>query len=70
MIIILSCVLTSSILSNAVLAFFVFRPVKSKKPAYTYDAQALLRDLMSGPALLKVEYVDRGEVLLRSPRHT
>lgn len=70
MIIALICVLAASLLANTALAFLALRrPADSKKPSYTYDAQAMLRDLMSGPLLLKVEYVDRSEVLLRSPRH-
>ncbi len=53
---------------NAILLFFVLK--KSKKVINeTYDVQCLLRDLASGPALMKIEYLDRADVLLRSPRH-
>lgn len=50
---------------------FLFMSTKKPKKSIqqTYDVQALLRDLASGPALLKVEYLDRADVLLRSPRH-
>lgn len=54
---------------NAFLIIY-FTKVKPKpKQEFTYDAQAILRDLATGPALIKVEYVDRSEVLLRSPRN-
>lgn len=58
----LSCAL------NFVFAYFL-RIKPKKNVQQTYDVQALLRDLASGPALIKVEYLDRSDVLLRSPRH-
>lgn len=58
-----------SIALNCVFAFFLTRKSKRSPPQETYDVQALLRDLASGPALVKIEYMDRADVLLRSPRH-
>lgn len=53
---------------NLILLLLVLK--KSKRTyQQTYDVQALLRDMASGPALLKIEYLDRADVLLRSPRH-
>ena len=57
-----------SLLGNLSLYIYITKIVK-KKPEATYDVRALLADLATGPALLKIEYVDRGDVLLRSPRH-
>lgn len=60
--------LTLSIFANLALGYLALK--KSKRVIQeTYDVQALLRDLASGPALLKIEYLDRADVLLRSPRH-
>lgn len=60
-----------SIASNIALVIFIIlnRRLKKTKGEVSYDARALLRDLASGPALIKVEYVDRADILLRSPRH-
>lgn len=64
----LSSLLGVSLALNLTLLIFLLK--KSKRTyQQTYDVQALLRDLASGPALLKIEYLDRADVLLRSPRH-
>ena len=57
-----------SFASNVALVV-VIRKSKKTKREVSYDAKALLRDLATGPALIKVDYVDRADVLLRSPRH-
>lgn len=61
--------LALSIAGNLVLLIYALKSPKKEKRQMTYDATALLRDLASGPALVKIEYVDRADVLLRSPRH-
>lgn len=60
--------LALSLLVNVWLIVYA-KKIVPKKSALTVDAQMLLRDLMNGPALLKVDYLDRADVLLRSPRH-
>jgi hypothetical protein len=65
----LVALLFCSLTGNLSLGFLVlFKKPESAKKEITYDVQALLRDLSTGPALLKVEYLDRADVLLRSPR--
>lgn len=68
MIIIFICLGASAVLNLVFTALLLKKPAKSP-PQPTYDVQALLKDMASGPALLKIEYVDRADVLLRSPRH-
>lgn len=68
MIIIFICLGASAVL-NLVFTALLFKKPAKPPPQPTYDVQALLRDMASGPALLKIEYVDRADVLLRSPRH-
>ncbi len=50
--------------------YLLLTRVKKKKPEMSYDCRMLLADLATGPALVKIDYVDRGEVFLRSPRQT
>lgn len=57
-----------SILLNIGLLYYIFRIVPKKAPL-TQDAESILRDLTHGPVLLKVEYVNPSDFLLRSPRH-
>jgi len=42
--------------------------LKEAKKAPTYDAQALLQDLISGHALIKVERLGPLDYFIRSPR--
>ena len=56
-----------SICGNIFLTIYI-KKLLSKKPEATYDAKALMADLCTGPGLLKIEYVDRGDFFLRSPR--
>lgn len=64
----ISSLLVVSAFANVILTVLFLKKPKTKTEV-TYDAQAVLRDLATGPALIKIEYVDRSEVLLRSPRH-
>lgn len=57
-----------SLVINALLLFAYYRK-RAQKIEYTYDAKALMRDLATGPAIVKMEYLDRSEILIRSPRH-
>lgn len=57
-----------SICLNAAFSLYLFK-FQKKKPVPTYDVNLLMRDLVTGPALVKIEYVDRSDILLRSPRH-
>lgn len=57
-----------SLAINGALIFFLLKKAKTKKPEYTYDARALMADLATGPALVKMEYMDRSDIFLRSPR--
>ncbi len=63
---ILGIVLACSLGVNVFCLFHIKSP--KKKIAETYDVQALLRDLATGPGLVKIEYVDRSDLFLRSPR--
>ena len=56
-----------SLLINLALIFYVIKKKPSQKQL-TIDARMILQDLISGPALVKIEYLDRSEVFLRSPR--
>jgi hypothetical protein len=57
------------IVSLAANAFLAVKLRASKtEPKYTYDAQALLRDLLQGQALLRIERIAPEQVFLRSPR--
>lgn len=67
MIIIFASLLTVSVIANIALLFKPKSKVTNKKEL-TKDARDILSDLMTGPALVKIEYIDRSEVLLRSPR--
>lgn len=62
------CGLLISLSFNALLAALCLKKQK-RKIEYTYDVRALMQDLSTGPGLVKIEYVDRADVLLRSPRH-
>ncbi len=60
--------LSVSVLSNAVLAYFVFRPRKKSKK-YDLSAQDLLHDLTRhGAGILRIEVIDPANLMLRSPR--
>lgn len=39
-----------------------------KAPQPTVDAQRLLQEIMSGTAILKIDVIEPGDILLRSPR--
>lgn len=58
--------LVASIGANAWL-YLKLRKAKTETK-YTYDAQALLRDLLAGQALLRIERIAPEQVFLRSPR--
>ncbi len=48
---------------------YLLRKAYNKPPkALTVTAEALLHDLSSGPAIIRVERIDRENLLLRSPR--
>ena len=56
-----------SITANAVLATLLLKKKKQKKELTT-DASAILHDLTRGPSLLKIEYINRDDIFLKSPR--
>ncbi len=67
---ILCLLLVASLSGNAWLGFLLSqKPKPQKQQTGDYDVQCLLKDLATGPALVKIEYLDRADVLLRSPRH-
>lgn len=57
-----------SLAANGACAHFLRKKSKEKKPEYTLDARAILADLATGPALVKIEYLSRDDIFLRSPR--
>ncbi len=63
---VLSGILFCSLAGNGILAWHLF--TKRKGASETYDAQALLTDLLHGSALIRVERVAPADVLIRSPR--
>ena len=56
----------SSVSLNAYLAIRLKR--SKKQPAPTLDAQALMHDLMSGGAVLKITVLNPEGLFLRSPK--
>lgn len=65
----LAIALSFSFSANAALLFLHLKKPKHKKEL-TKDAAAIMKDLLTGngKCLVKVEYVDKEEILLRSPR--
>ena len=58
--------LLTSALANG---FLVYRLAKKKKePQPTKDAQALLAEILSGQAVVKIEVLDAHGLFYRSPR--
>lgn len=64
--VIIGSALIVSLAANILLALKLRSSKRETK--YTYDAQALLRDLLAGQALLKLERIAPEQVFLRSPR--
>lgn len=56
-----------SLSANIALAIYIKKKPKTVVQV-TEDARSILRDLATGPALLRVEYIDRADIFLRSPR--
>ncbi len=57
-------ILAISLISNIVLSFFTYRlykKSKQKKPDAT--AQEVLAEIMAGPAILKIEVVERDSLI-------
>jgi hypothetical protein len=61
-------ILALSLIGNGALVLLLNKKAKAKPPEYTYDARAILADLATGPALVKIEYLSRDDIFLRSPR--
>jgi hypothetical protein len=63
-------ILINLLLISLVANFYLFRKIKSAKPKLTQSIEVrdLLRDLVTGPALIKIERVDPGSVFIHSPR--
>lgn len=57
-----------SLSANAFLLFWLKKTKRTNPKTYTYDAQALMQDLLAGDGLVRVSRVAPQDVLLRSPR--
>lgn len=55
----------ASLISNA---FLFYRLKRKPKKTETYDAKALMIDLMRGGALVEIKRLDPDSIYLRSPR--
>lgn len=62
----LAVCLSISIAANAYQAYRA--KTNKKKPALDLTAQDLLRDLMRGGAVVRLEVIDQSQLFLRSPR--
>lgn len=61
---IVSALLVVSLILNALLAFYFFK----KPKALTQDAKALLAEILSGSAVVKIQVLDPSGLFYRSPR--
>lgn len=62
---VVSSLLTLSVIANGAL-YYLLRQYKTQK--LDYGAQQLLRDLLSGDAVVRITPINRDEIFLRSPR--
>ena len=63
---VLVALLAISVVSNVFQYYLLGKQKKSKQ--LTTDAKEVLRDLLNGETLLKIEVVDKSSIFLRSPR--
>jgi hypothetical protein len=64
--VLIGCSLIFSLAANAVLV--VKLRTDKAKPKPSYEASALLRDILGGQALVRIERIAPENVFLRSPR--
>ncbi len=64
---VLSFLLLCSSCANIALAILLKRSLKKPPKAMTMTAEDVLHDLTSGPAIVKIERIDRDGLFLRSP---
>lgn len=60
-------ILTFSLILN-VFFYLKITTLKETIPTLTKDAQKLLSEISSGQAVLKIDVIDPGDILIRSPR--
>jgi len=58
--------LIASVAGNIYL--FIKCKKQQQKKEYTVEAKELLANILSGPALIKISVIDKGDFFLRSPR--
>lgn len=56
--------LAASVCFNAFLGYKLLKKPKT----YTADAKELLAEILSGPAIVKIQVLDASQLILRSPR--
>jgi hypothetical protein len=54
-----------SLAANLILGLMIFR---QKNKTLTVDAKRLLSEILSGPAIVKIDVIDASQLFLRSPR--
>lgn len=64
---IVASLLALSVLVNLLLTYLYIRKNKTTV-THSIDARELLRELLSGSALLKIQVVDKDSIFLRSPK--
>lgn len=57
-----------AITSAIFLAYLLKKAHKKPRPTLTMTAEDILHDLSRGPAIIRVERLDRDNLILRSPR--